>query len=242
VEKNAAGDRRGLIIGKFMPPHRGHQYLIEFARARVDHLTILLFSKSAEPVPGELRAQWLREIAGDVPVLHLTDEHPVDFQNPAIWDRWMASIRRVYPQGPDVLFSSEAYGDELARRLGAQHVRVDPERTHVPVSGRQIRQHPTRYWDFILPPARSYYAKRICILGAESTGKTTLAAALADRFQTVWVPEYAREYLEAKNRACEWSDMVPIAEGQIALEERLARQANRILICDTNLLATMLWS
>lgn len=225
-----------------MPPHRGHQYLIEFARARVEQLTIILFSKSSEPIPGELRAAWLREFAGDAAVLHVTEEHPVDFQNPAIWDWWIAAIRRVYPQGPDMLFSSEVYGEELAWRLGAQHVMVDMERKQVPVSGTQIREHPMQYWDFIVPPARGYYAKRVCILGAESTGKTTLAAALAERFQTVWVPEYAREYLEAKQGACEWSDMVPIAEGQVALEDALARQANRLLICDTNLIATMLWS
>src|SRR5581483_9617149 len=51
-------------------------------------------------------------------------------------------------------------------------------------------------WYFLEPPVRAYYARRICLIGAESTGKTTLARALAEHYQTVWVPEYGREYSE----------------------------------------------
>ncbi|MBI5031020.1 MAG: AAA family ATPase [Chloroflexi bacterium] len=242
MAQNAAHVRDGLIIGKFMPPHAGHQYLIDYARARVEHLTIIIFTKSHEPIPGHLRVEWLREIAADADMLHVTDEYAVDFNRADAWEFWTRSIRQVYPAGPDLLFSSEDYGDELARRLSACHVLVDPERKQVPISSTRVRERPFECWEFISPSVRAYYAKRICILGAESTGKTTLAAALAKHYNTVWVPEYAREYLESSNRPCELSDMVPIAEGQVRSEDWLARQANRVLICDTNLLATMLWS
>lgn len=242
MAENLARVPRGLIIGKFMPPHAGHQYLIDYARARVEHLTIILFSKSAEPIPGDLRVQWLREIASDAEVLHVTAEHAVDFQSADAWDFWTRSIRQVYLHRPDIVFSSEEYGEELARRLGARHVLVDPERKYIPISSTRIREHPLECWEFLSPGVRAYYVKRVCILGAESTGKTTLAMALAKHYNTIWVPEYAREYLEAVNRPCELSDMVPIADGQVALEDSLARQANRVLICDTNLLVTMTWS
>jgi len=234
--------RRGLIIGKFMPPHRGHQFLIETAAKQVDELTIILFTKSTEPIPAQLRVEWLRALAGTHHVIHVTDEHPIDFDNPAIWELWVGSIRRVYSTGPDFVFSSENYGDELAKRLDARHVRVDPERRTVPISASQIRERPWRFWDFIPECARSYFVQRICILGAESTGKTTLARQLAEHFSTTWSPEFAREYLEKKKTPCTLDDIPLIAREQVTAEDRAARQADRFLFCDTDLLVTSLWS
>ncbi|HXG65858.1 MAG TPA: hypothetical protein VNO70_12195 [Blastocatellia bacterium] len=142
-----------------MPPHRGHQFLIEYARSRADHLTVIIFTKSHEPMPGSLRAEWMRQLFPEVSVLHVTEEHPMDFGDPAIWDLWIAAIRKVYPEGPDFVFSSEEYGEELARRLGAQHITVDPDRRQVPVSATMIRERPFAYWDFIPPPVRDYFAR-----------------------------------------------------------------------------------
>lgn len=225
-----------------MPPHRGHDYLIQFARARVSRLTLLLFSKTHEPIPGALRQAWLRELYPRVQVFHLTDEGPVDFGDETAWAFWTACIRRVVPRGPDLVFSSEGYGAELARRLGAQHIAVDVDRVQVPVSATRIRNDPHAHWEFLSPPVRAYYATRVCLVGAESTGKTTLAQHLARHLQTVWNPEFAREYLAQRNGVCARSDMLPIARGQIAREDATARAANHRLVCDTNLLTTRLWS
>lgn len=87
---------------------------------------------------------------------------------------------------------------------------------------------------------------KIVMFGPESTGKTTLAQALAAHYNTKWVPEYAREYLQEKwnreQRTCEPKDLIPIAEGQIYLENKLTKQANKILFCDTDLLETKVYS
>lgn len=89
--------------------------------------------------------------------------------------------------------------------------------------------------------------KRIVLYGPESTGKTTLAKALANHFDTVWVPEYARPYLEAKmavsEEICALADILPIAIGQVMLENDLALQArHNLLICDTDILTTHAYS
>jgi len=65
--------RRGLIVGKFYPPHRGHKFLIGTARARVDELSVIVCQKPGESPPGELRAGWLREIHPDVRVILIDD-------------------------------------------------------------------------------------------------------------------------------------------------------------------------
>jgi NadR type nicotinamide-nucleotide adenylyltransferase len=87
---------------------------------------------------------------------------------------------------------------------------------------------------------------KVVLFGPESTGKTTLARELAAHYQTQWVPEYAREYLQAKwdreQKTCEPEDLMPIAIGQMRLENALARQAERLLICDTDLLETKVYS
>lgn len=87
---------------------------------------------------------------------------------------------------------------------------------------------------------------KVVLFGPESTGKTTLSQQLAEHYNTVWVPEYAREYLQEKwdreQKPCEPEDLLPIAYGQMQLENTLAKKANRILICDTDLLETKVYS
>lgn len=84
---------------------------------------------------------------------------------------------------------------------------------------------------------------RVCLIGPESTGKTTLAAGLAEHYGTVWVPEYAREYALRVARPLTAQDTTPIAEGQIALEDRVAPKAkNGLLILDTDLLSSIAYS
>ena len=87
---------------------------------------------------------------------------------------------------------------------------------------------------------------KIVLFGPESTGKTTLAQLLASHFKTGWVPEYMREYLQNKwdeeHAACEPHDLLPIARGQMALENKAAATAHELLFCDTNLLELVVYS
>ena len=87
---------------------------------------------------------------------------------------------------------------------------------------------------------------KVVLFGPESTGKTTLSEQLARYYNTVWVPEYAREYLQNKwnneRKTCEPKDLLPIAAGQMKLENELAKKATDILICDTDLLETKVYS
>ena len=87
---------------------------------------------------------------------------------------------------------------------------------------------------------------KVVLFGPESTGKTTLSRQLARHYNSVWVPEYAREYLQNKwnneRKTCEPADLLPIAEGQMKLENKLAKKTDTILICDTDLLETKVYS
>jgi len=233
----------GLIIGKFMPPHRGHMHLIDFARKRVNHLMVLVCSLSSEPIPGKLRYEWMRELFPDVDIRHHRDENPQEpHEHPDFWEVWSRSIRKFCPEGPDVVFTSEDYGDQLAACLGARHICVDPDRKKFAISGIQVRKDPYRNWEYIPACVRAYYVKRVVVIGAESTGKTTMVRRLARHYDTVWLPEYGREYIDKKQAPPELADILKIARGHLAGEEALARKANRILICDTDLIVTRILS
>jgi NadR type nicotinamide-nucleotide adenylyltransferase len=233
--------KTGVTIGKFMPPHRGHKFLIETALAQVEHLTVIVCEKKDDHIPGALRAAWLREIHPTAQVL-LIDDYYDDDDDSSLWARlvigWLGGV-------PDVAFTSENYGDTWAQEMGCQHVKVDLERANVPIGARFIRADPWAHWQWLEPPLRAYYARRIVVLGAESSGSTTLALHLAAHFNTVWVPEYGRDYCAERgifdNYAWETGEFEHIAREQIRRENALAREANRILVCDTDAFATRLW-
>lgn len=243
MEKSLQPGETGMILGKFMPPHLGHQYLVDFARNYVEHLTVLVCSLQSEPIPGDLRYRWMREMFPDVNVVHFTDENPQEPKDhPDFWQIWYDSIRRVLPTGPDYVFASEDYGGKLAEILGATYIPVDKARSLVPISGTQVRQNPLANWHYIPPCVRPYFLRRICIFGPESTGKSTLAQKLATHYNTICVSEYARGLLDYKDGKCDFEDIPRIARGQIASEDALARQANRVMFCDTDLITTTIWS
>ncbi|MEO6347425.1 MAG: ATP-binding protein [Aquaticitalea sp.] len=87
---------------------------------------------------------------------------------------------------------------------------------------------------------------KVVMFGPESTGKTTLSEQLAGHYNSVWVPEYAREYLQDKwnneRKTCEPKDLLPIAIGQMNSENKLAQKTDTVLICDTDLLETKVYS
>jgi cytidyltransferase-like protein len=208
-----AAPTTGFLLGKFLPPHRGHQYLIEFARAYVDRLTVLVCSIAREPILGALRYRWMSESFTGVTLVHHTDEIPqAPDEHPQFWDIWRASIQRHVPGRIDYVFASEHYGWRLAEELGARFVPVDIERRNVPVCGRAIREDPMTHWEALLPAVRPYYLKRVCVLDDQS-----LADALAAEFRTVCLHRY-----DGPSPDLAWD----------AAEAALSRQANRVLICE----------
>lgn len=83
--------------------------------------------------------------------------------------------------------------------------------------------------------------RRIAITGPESTGKSTLARNLAAHYKTVWVPEYARKYIDELDGPYTKEDLVEITKGQIRAEDALISEANDLLFCDTDLLVIKIW-
>ena len=168
-------ETHGVIIGRFMPPHAGHQYLVDFGRNLCDRLTVLVCTLSSEPIPGELRYRWMQELFPDVHMVHITEEIPeASKDSPTAIPIWAETVRAYLSTTPTYIFASEDYGAPLAAELGARFVPVDPARRQFPVSATMIRENPLANWDYIPEPVRPYFLRRVSVVESRG-GRTAIA-------------------------------------------------------------------
>lgn len=263
------------MVGKFYPPHAGHHLLIRTAAATCDRVTVVIMAGSGQSIPIALRVAWMREEhrgRRNVTVLGTIDDNPYDYASDVVWRAHLGLMRRVIrwatEEPVDAVFTSERYGEELARRLRARHVCVDLERGLEAVSGTSVRADPVAAWEHLAPGVRAWFARRVVIVGAPRTGKTTLAgdlaAALRARGGAYGLTRTAEEYgkrlaadLLARARAEAQLDprcgpapdrpalrsehFYEIAAEQNRREDEAARAGGPVLVCDGDAFATALW-
>ncbi|MDQ2758823.1 MAG: adenylyltransferase/cytidyltransferase family protein, partial [Actinomycetota bacterium] len=149
----------GLVIGTFYPPHAGHLALIRAALSRCDRVTVEVLGGSTESIPVSLREDWLREEAPTARVVGVVDDAEIDFGSPSAWEHHTGVIRSLLDPADgtvDGVFTSDAYGEELSRRLGAQWVRVDPDRSSLTVSSTAVRADVASQWWALPAPVRAW--------------------------------------------------------------------------------------
>lgn len=263
--------RRGLVVGKFCPLHLGHMHLIQAAIDACGEVLVISYTKPEfTGLERARREAWLRELFPGVRSLVIDDASlgmlcasrgllprklPHNDEDAAVHREFTAWLcEAICETTVDAVFTSEDYGDGFALALSAyfgkrlsggaavRHVCVDLARAAVPISGGRIRDNPHLHRAFMHPAVYASFVQRICLLGGESSGKTTLARALAARLDTLWVPEVGREHWEERGGALAYTDMRLIAEGQVEREDALARQARQWLVCDGSALTTVFYS
>ncbi len=264
--------RCGLVVGKFCPLHLGHMHLIRSALDACEEVLVVSYTRPEFARCGPAaREAWLAALfpqvkrlvvddallqaqcarRGIAPSMPVPDNGAPDavHREFTAWLCWALADTVV-----DAVFTSESYGDGFAAALGAylssrmgrpasvRHVSVDPERCRVPVSGTQVRSDPHAWRGFLDPLVYADFVDRICVLGGESSGKTTLVEGLAAALDTVGVPEFGRLHWEARGGLLAYEDMRAIAEAQVEMEATLARQARRWLVCDGSALTSAFYS
>ncbi|MGH3302791.1 MAG: AAA family ATPase [Streptosporangiaceae bacterium] len=247
----------------------------EARQALCARVTVLVMAAGSETLALADRVAWLQASRVGIPAVTVAGvrcDVPVDFGSEAIWTAQVAVMRAALEGNgrPPVnaVVSSEPYGKELAARLGAKHVCVDPGRVTVAVSASRIRADLARCLDELLAPARTGLAARVVVVGAESTGTSTVAQALAGEYRRrggVWartrcVTEAGRDYTVTKWQQARavaaaagrtdpplgslmWtaSDFDAAAAEQTHGENEAAAAGSPLLICDTDAFATSVW-
>ncbi|WP_029482197.1 AAA family ATPase [Deinococcus marmoris] len=242
--------RHALIVGKFAPFHKGHMLLLERALAESARVSVWVYSRpDFAQMPSPLRRNWIRELfpARLFPGLELLPDAPhppLNDEPDAVHRTYVRRVLDGWGVRPDAVYTSEGYGDALAAELGAAHVCVDRARETVPISGTQLRADVHAYRQFLNPAIYAHFVERIVMLGAESTGKSTLTRALAESCGTNYAREYGRDVYEREDGKLSPEHFLEIALGHRALEDEAARTpgVNRWVFCDTHAATTLMWS
>ena len=254
--------KRGLVVGKFCPLHLGHELLLQRATDGCEELLVVSYTRPEFPGYEPARREtWLRAQFPQAHIVVLDDARltalcaargvparilPHNDDDGDVHRHFMGWLCWTLLDLPvDAVFSSEDYGPGFAQVLqrhyamgAVAHVSVDQARTLVPVSGTRVRQDPQAHSAFLSPVVRADFVTRVCVLGGESSGKTTLTQALARHFETEWVAEYGRELWESQDGVLAYDDLLKIGREQLKREAAAAAQARRWLFCDTSPLTT----
>lgn len=187
----------GLILGRFMPLHKGHCYLIDFALAMCQTLHICVCSRHDDTIPGNLRYEWVREQFPSALVHHITKEIPeASVGNPQAPRIWAEEIKTHITADINYFFASEDYGWEFSRHMGTVFIPLDFERHNIHISAAQIRSAPLKHWHYLSPPLQKQILMLIGIRGTEK-----FRSKLAQDFATKVVYPYPTRNLSRLSSA-----------------------------------------
>lgn len=247
----------GLTMGKFMPLHKGHELLLETAVTNCDYLRVMV-GITGPTSPWTARAHVVRSFLGsfnpenrfctlpDYLEQSEMDQFKTDRHGTVVegrfWSRWL-DVNAEALADVDVVFTSDRYGAEVARRIEAEWFPVDPDREVHPICSTNIRNG--LGWDQVSDFAKMEFCTTIAVVGAESTGKSTLTKKLAQHFRTSYAPEYGRIMVEGRGpgAALTSSDFSRIVD----MQERLIRHAQKtsrdgLCFTDTEAFTTALFA
>lgn len=236
----------GLYLGKFAPLHLGHEFVIKEALKIVEKLTVLVYdAPNLTDIPLANRANWIRELNTEIEVIECSDgPTEVTYESAGMLEHEIYILKTLGSRKITHFFSSEPYGKHVSAALGARDIRIDQERKNFPISASKIREDLFSNRYFLRPKVYFDHLTKVVLLGAPSTGKSTLTEKLAEYFMTTYMPEYGREYWEANNvqRRLTLDQLLEIAITHRERELDASLQANRHFFIDTNAITTQLFS
>ena len=256
----------GLVVGKFCPLHKGHEYVIQTALDQCERVIVISYtSEDYAGCSALTREKWLRTMMVDQSRLdiHVVD-HLIYMQDSAPDDvhrRFCAQyVLETIGSTVQAVFTSEAYGPGFAEYLSnyfssslntpiaVDHVMVDQNRKKFSISGTVLRDelavnnYRSTLW--LSPNVQRSFVRKILFLGGESTGKTTISTAVAKLLNTKVVEEYGRMLYDQRGGKLMYEDMQRIAETQLKREHSasIVLTPNQYMLCDTSPLTTSFYS
>lgn len=231
---------RALVLMKSMPPTKGHERLIEFARGFSESGWVLMDTAPDEPLQTQ-RWDWLSHKVIDgrgwtADWLRVDDQ---DSDSPGFWERWK---ERIDDYGQfDFVIGSEPYCAKVAEVIGSQYIPYDPDRELAFSRATTVRTDPLGAFSYVAPDFQKHLRTTVTIFGAESTGKTTLSKALAKSLGAEWTFEWAKPYLEIDGPEANLNRMNNIWHGQYAVEKNAEKFAvdKPFIVRDTDLYSTL---
>ncbi|MBC8033636.1 MAG: AAA family ATPase [Chitinophagaceae bacterium] len=235
---------KAFVFGKFMPFHKGHEAMIDFALSKGDLLTVLICCSDQEAIRGDTRSKWLKETyAGRSDIeIRVFDYRESQLPNTSVTSEhvsrlWASTFKALLPDY-SIVVTSEPYGDLVAAYMGIQHLAFDSNKLLYPISASRIRNDIFRHWQFLPTSVRADYSTKVVILGTESTGKTTLTGKLANHFNGSSVMEAGRDLI-ADSNAFEMGDLQKVAAEHALRIQAAARGGSPLVFIDTDIHITI---
>lgn len=229
-----------FTFGKFLPFHKGHEAMIQFALTQCQQLTIIVCASDQETISAQQRCHWIEETFDHHPQLHIIpftyseSDLPNTSKSSLDISRQWAKAFQPYVSSCDAVVTSEPYGNYIAKILEITHIPFDPQRQKVNISATKINQNPYDYWDMLPDPVKIDRAFTVIILGTESTGKTTLTQNLAKHYKATPVYEAGRNLVDNSNHfSFEKLPLIAHTHAQAMLKAKI--QSNPLIIVDTDI-------
>jgi HTH-type transcriptional repressor of NAD biosynthesis genes len=238
---------KAFVFGKFLPFHKGHEALINFALSKCEFLSVLVCVSDKEKIPGSIRKNWIVNTFYENPNIEvreyyyrtdqLTNESKASLKAS---EEWSKIFKELFPDY-SILVTSEEYGKMVAEFMNIKHILYDIERNHVNISATSIRENIIKNWNYLPDSVKPYFTMKVVILGTESTGKTTLAEKLATHFNCGLVLETAREIV-ANSNSFTFEDLHLVAKEHAKRIDKTISADSPLVIIDTDIHTTKSYS
>lgn len=238
---------KAFVFGKFLPFHKGHEAMINFALSKCDFLTVLVCCSDKENIPDTVRSSWIRKTFENEKRVevrtfnYLESELPNTSETSESVSKIWADIFKKQLPDYSLLITSEEYGNFVAAFMNIQHITFDIPKKLFPVSATAIRKDAFANWKFLPDSVKPDFAVKVVILGTESTGKTTLTEKLAKHFNCSLVLEAAREII-ANSNDFSFDDLHFVATEHAKRIDKTIIADSPLVIIDTDIHTTKSYS
>lgn len=238
---------KAFVFGKFLPFHKGHEAMINFALSKCDFLTVLICCSDKENIKDTYRKDWVEKSFKNEKNIEIRTFNYSESELPntsetseSVSKIWADIFKRQFPDY-SLLITSEEYGNFVATFMNIQHISFDISKKLFPVSATDVRNNLFVNWDFLPDSVKPDFAIKVVVLGTESTGKTTLTEKLSKYFNCSLVSEAAREII-ANSNDFSFNDLYLVASEHAKRIEKAILANSPLVIIDTDIHTTKSYS
>ncbi|OYU97352.1 MAG: cytidyltransferase [Bacteroidetes bacterium B1(2017)] len=238
---------KAFVFGKFLPFHKGHEAMINFALNTCDFLSVLVCCSDKEEISSSIRKKWIENAFFGIPKIEIREYTYFESELPNTSESseevskiWATIFRQQFPEY-SIIISSEEYGYFVAKYMTIKHIAFDIPKQIFPISASTIKKNGYANWNYLPKSVKPYFSIKVVLLGTESTGKTTLTQKLSSYFNCSQVEESARDII-ANSKAFSFSDLERVAKEHSLRITNSCSGESRLVIIDTNVYTTISYS